>query len=279
MPSTFRLTLEYEGTRYRGFQEQKNARTVAGELRSAIETAVGEKVELGGAGRTDAGVHALAQVAHLRIAKRLGGRESASLLDQVNERLPPDIHVLSLAPAGPRFHARHDARLRSYVYQISRRRTALAKRFVWWIRRPLDVDAMSGAAATLVGRHDFASFCERAEEQTSTLVVVDRVELVADGDLVLVRIAASHFLWKMVRRVVGALVAVGGGELDHSGLETLLETRGTKGARSNSPAAHTARSFSPAEHTAPPSGLFLERVLYDGDAPLGALRAPVPVGS
>jgi tRNA pseudouridine38-40 synthase len=258
---TYRLTIEYEGTRYRGWQEQKNARTVGGEVRQAIEAAAGEKkVELGGSGRTDAGVHALAQVAHLKTVAKLRREE---VLRAVNDALPADIHVLSLEPAGDRFHARHTATSRSYVYQISRRRTALAKRFVWWVRRPLDVGAMRAGASLLSGRHDFARFCEKPLEQTSTIVVVERCEVESAGELVLVRVVASHFLWKMVRRIVGALVEVGGGTLSLADLEALLD-----------PAKPAA--FQPAETTAPPSGLFLERVLYPGDSPLGPLKPVTP---
>lgn len=257
---TYRLTVEYEGTRYRGWQEQKNARTVAGELKRAIEAAVGEKVELGGSGRTDAGVHALAQVAHLKSQSRI---RTDDLRRQVDEALPADIHLLAVEPAGERFHARHAAVARSYVYQISRRRTALAKRFVWWVRRPLDEGAMGGAAARLAGRHDFARFCEKPEEQTSTLVEVVRCEVATEGDLVLVRLVASHFLWKMVRRVVGALVEVGAGALSGDDFAALLTRAPVR--------------FDPAAATAPPSGLFLERVLYPQEAPLAPLRAITPV--
>lgn len=261
---TYRLAIEYEGTRYRGWQEQKNARSVAGELRRAIEEVVGERVELGGAGRTDAGVHALEQIAHLRVGRRLppGARFAA----EVNDRLPAEIHLLAAAPAPERFHARHHAQLRSYLYQVSRRRTALAKRFVWWVRRDLDAGSMAAAAAAIAGRHDFAAFCEQPEEQSSTLVVVERAEVVEAGELILVRIAASHFLWKMVRRLVGALVEVGAGELAAAQLAALIDAP-----------AGAHRAFRPAEHTAPPSGLFLERVIYEGDAPLGALVPAVPV--
>ncbi len=258
---TYRLTVEYEGTRYRGWQEQKNARTVAGELRQAIEGVVGEKVELGGSGRTDAGVHALAQVAHLKTGAKLRREE---VWRSVNDALPADIHLLALEPAGDRFHARHAATSRSYLYQISRRRTALAKRFVWWVRRPLDIGAMRAGAALLAGRHDFARFCEKPQEQTSTVVVVESCEVSTAGELILVRVVASHFLWKMVRRLVGTLVEVGGGTLSLANLEALLDP-----AR---PAAHQ-----PAETTAPPSGLFLERVLYPGDAPLAAARPVTPI--
>jgi tRNA pseudouridine38-40 synthase len=260
---TYRLTLEYEGTRYRGWQEQRDVRTVAGELRRALEPHAGPDFELGGAGRTDAGVHALEQVAHLRCRRRLG--PLAEVVREVAERLPADIHLLRLEPAAGRFHARHDAERRSYLYQVSRRRTALAKRFVWWVRRPLDDGAISRAAAAIAGDHDFAAFCEKPQAQTSTRVVVDEVEVATAGDLVLVRIVASHFLWKMVRRLVGTLVEVGAGELGPDDLSALIA--GTPGAP----------DFRPAEHTAPPSGLFLERVLYAGEPPLGALVAAVPV--
>jgi tRNA pseudouridine38-40 synthase len=259
--TTYRLTLEYDGTRYRGWQEQKNATTVQGELRRALEAFVGAPVELGGSGRTDAGVHALAQVAHLRVPGEL---RVEALRREVNERLPPDIHVLAAARAAERFHARHTAAARSYLYQISRRRTAFAKRFVWWVKRDLDLASLTAAAGELVGRHDFAAFCERPQEQTSTLVELERAEVAAAGDLVLVRVVASHFLWKMVRRVVGALAAAGAGDIAPGDVSRLLR-------------AEPVRGFVPAEATAPPSGLFLERVLYPGDAPLGELAPAIAV--
>jgi tRNA pseudouridine38-40 synthase len=255
---TYRLTIEYEGTRYHGWQEQKNARSVAGELRRAIEEAGASVRELGGSGRTDAGVHALAQVAHLRLAREI---DPEPFRRAVNDQLPADVHVRELVSAPDRFHSRHDAVSRSYLYQISRRRTALAKRFVWWVKRPLDERKMAEAAALLAGRHDFRLFCERPAEQPSTLVVVESAEVATDGALILVRLAASHFLWKMVRRVVGTLVQVGAGELDRRGFESLLAAKAPKSGKGL-----------PAEWTAPPSGLFLERVSYKGDLPVGALR-------
>ena len=269
---TYRLTLEYEGTRYRGWQEQTNARTVAGELRRAIEAVTGPVADLGGSGRTDAGVHALAQTAHLRLGRAV---EPERLRRAVNDGLPPDIHLLRLEPAPERFHARHSAVSRSYLYQISRRRTALAKRFVWWVRRPLDLAAIGRAATLLPGRHDFRHFCEKPQEQTSTVVVVEGVEVVEAGALVLVRLTASHFLWKMVRRIVGALVEVGGGGIGVDELAALLATerRGARGGQGR------AVPGSPAAWTAPPSGLFLERVLYPGDPPLPPLVPAVPVSA
>jgi tRNA pseudouridine38-40 synthase len=258
---TYRLTLEYDGTRFHGWQVQQNARSIAGELQRALDAAGIEVVELGGSGRTDAGVHAIEQVAHLRLRKRV---EPARLQREVNDRLPPDVHVLAVAPAGDRFHARHDAESRSYVYQIATRRTAFHKRFVWWVKQRLDVAAMQDAARLFAGRHDYRAFCERPQEQTSTIVVVEAVEVVEAGDLVLVRIVASHFLWKMVRRIVGALVRVGWGEIGPDEIAALL-------------AEGKAAGVSPAEWTAPPSGLFLERIRYRDDEPLPPLRPVTPV--
>jgi tRNA pseudouridine38-40 synthase len=261
---SYRLDLEYDGTRYGGWQVQQNARSVAGELTRAVASAGAELVELTGSGRTDAGVHALGQVAHLRLAHEI---DPLRLELSLNREIPADIHVRSVRVAAAAFHARHDARRRSYLYQISRRRTAFAKRFVWWVREALDVEAMAAAAAALVGRHDFRAFCEQPAAQSSTIVVVDDVRVVEAGELILVRLSASHFLWKMVRRVVGALVRVGSGELPVDGLARLLDdpARGA-GARI-------------AEWTAPPSGLFLERVEYPGEPPVGEVQPAFDLGS
>lgn len=260
---TYRLILEYEGTRYHGWQEQKNAKSVAGELRRAVVEAGGAVKEIGGSGRTDAGVHALAQVAHLRLARTI---DPEPFRRAVNDLLPPDIHVLSLAAVPNDFHARHSAVARSYLYQISRRRTAFAKRWVWWVKRPLDAGRMVEAASLLPGRHDFVLFCEKPGEQPSTVVVVERAEVVTEGALILVRLVASHFLWKMVRRVVGTLVQVAAGDLDRAAFLALLSAQTPRGKKGL-----------PAEWTAPPSGLFLERVLYPGDAPLGPIAPVTPV--
>jgi tRNA pseudouridine38-40 synthase len=250
----WRLEVEYEGTRYGGWQRQPHARTVQGELTKAAAEFFGAEVEVGGSGRTDAGVHALGQVAHLKLKGRAKGGERSPSARQiqagVNQLLPHDINVLRVAPAAPDFHARHDALARYYLYQISARRTAFAKPFVWWVRDRLDVAAMARACELFRGAHDFRSFCESPETQRSTLVRVEEASVFARGGLILFRVGAGHFLWKMVRRLTGALVEVGRGNLSADGVRALLESY------SNEPAAWTA----------PPSGLFLERVLYEGDA-------------
>lgn len=241
---TWKLTLEYDGTRYRGWQSQKNTdRTVQGALLRAAHELFEEDVSVGGAGRTDAGVHALAQVAHLKARKRLPEIEIERGL---NDRLPFDVNVVSVETAASNFHARHDAVARTYLYRLSRRRTAFDKRLVWWIRDRLDFAAMRDAAKLFEGRHDFASFCENPQGQESTVVVVEKSELLDREHEIHFRIAASHFLWKMVRRLTGTLVEVGRGNLAKADVDRLLKER----------------SAGPAKWTAPPSGLFLEKVTY-----------------
>lgn len=243
----FKLTIEYAGTRYSGWQIQKNARTVQGEIDRAVREATGAtEFELYGSGRTDAGVHALRQVAHLDIDTPL---PPETVRRRVNDALPSDINILRVEKVRHRFHARHDAVARSYIYQIARRRTAFAKPFVWWVKEELDLAAMRAVAAGFVGLHDFQAFSDDDPVDKSTEVLVDSLELHEDGDLILVHIEGSHFIWKMVRRLVGVLVAVGRGEL------TAQQAAGFLGHASELPARLTA----------PASGLFLERVFYPGD--------------
>jgi len=242
-----KLILEYAGTRYSGWQIQKNARTIQGELERAVREATGAPpLELYGSGRTDAGVHALAQVAHLEVDTTL---PPETLRRRINDALPADIHVRRIERVRHRFHARHDAVARRYLYQIARRRTAFAKAFVWWVKDDLDLTAMRAAAARFVGMHDFQSFSDDDPDEKSTAVLLERCDLHEDGDLILVVIEGSHFLWKMVRRVVGVLVEAGRGGLTADDAAALL----------------TRPSPLPARLTAPASGLFLERVFYAGD--------------
>ena len=285
----FKLTIEYAGTRYSGWQIQKNARTIQGEIDRAVRTVTGRSdFELYGSGRTDAGVHALAQIAHLDVSTNV---PSDLLRRRINDELPADINILAADRVPHRFHARHDAVARRYLYQIARRRTAFAKPFVWWVKEPLALDRMRGGARDLVGMRDFKAFAEsargareesesapaadfddarrsarasgggapralsRVDTETdtppkSTIVLVERLDVVEDGDLVLVSIEGSHFLWKMVRRIVGALVEIGRGH---------------------------AMPDEPARFTAPPSGLFLEKVFYKGDPRDVPIRAATPL--
>jgi tRNA pseudouridine38-40 synthase len=246
----WKLTLEYDGTRYSGWQEQRNARTVQGDLRAAVEEYFGTEVELHGAGRTDAGVHAAAQVAHLKVdTKRVPPPET--LLRELNARLPADIAILEAEPVSSRFHARHDAVSRSYVYQISTRKSAFSKRYVWWVKEPLDVSAMDSAARRLAGRHDFVCFgaADPSRPNESTIVVVESASVSVEGDLIAFRIEASHFIWRMVRRLAGVLVRLGTGAITQAQFDTLL-------------AAKCDPRLDVAAWTAPASGLFLDGVRY-----------------
>ena len=264
----FKLTIEYAGTRYSGWQIQKNAKTIQGEIDRAVRTVTGRKdFELYGSGRTDAGVHAAGQIAHLDVSTNL---PAESLRRRLNDELPADINVLAAEQVSHRFHARHDAVGRRYVYQIVRRRTAFAKAFVWWVKEPIDVERMRAAARAFVGMKDFKSFVESdaemeekddARKPRSTVVLIDRLDIVEDGALVLVAIEGSHFLWKMVRRIVGVLVEIGRGGLEPDAAARWLRDE----------------SQAPAALTAPPSGLFLERVYYKHDARDAAVRAITPI--
>jgi len=151
-------------------------------------------------------VHALEQVAHLDIITAI---PPDTLRRRINDALPSDIHVLKIEMVQRRFHARHDAVARSYLYQISRRRTAFAKNFVWWVRDDLDLNRMRQTAERFAGLKDFRSFTDDSADEKSTVVAIERIEMAEDGDLVVVRVEGSHFLWKMVRRMVGVMVDVG----------------------------------------------------------------------
>jgi tRNA pseudouridine38-40 synthase len=259
----FRLLIEYAGTRYSGWQIQKNARTVQGEIDRAVrEVSRRKEFELYGSGRTDAGVHALAQVAHLELYTDL---PPESLRRKINDELPADVHIRAIAKVPHRFHARHDAVSRSYLYQISRRRTAFAKPFVWWVKEPLDVDAMRIAAQAFTGMRDFRAFTDDDPSEKSTVVLVDRLEIAEAGALLLIRVQGSHFLWKMVRRIVGVLAAVGRGELTPDDATSFLTDEPQSGQA-------TAAAL-----TAPAAGLFLEGVYYRGESGPGPLGPVVNI--
>jgi tRNA pseudouridine38-40 synthase len=248
--TTFKVTLEYDGSGYRGWQEQKNARTVMGELRKAVEEVFGSRVEMQGGGRTDAGVHARAQVMHVKVAAEV--RQSPEAIQRrLNDLLPAGIAIVGVERAARNFHARHDAVSRVYVYQISTRKQAFLKKYVWWIKGKLDVAAMQKVAGLLPGRHDFVCFraADSSRPDESTVVVVESAEIEVQDDIILFRIEASHFLWRMVRRIAGVLVKVGAGEISEGDFRKLLEGRSDP-------------KLDVAAWTAPASGLFLEKIRY-----------------
>jgi tRNA pseudouridine38-40 synthase len=250
--TTFKITLEYDGTRYSGWQEQKNARTVMGEVRKAAQQVFAGDLEMQGAGRTDAGVHALGQVMHMKVASEI--RHGPALIARrLNDLLPADIAILGVERAPRNFHARHDAVARVYLYQISRRKQAFTKKYVWWVKDELNIEEMARAASMLAGRHDFVCFCasDPSRPDESTIVEIEGAEIETDGDIIQFRIAGSHFLWRMVRRIVGTLVKVGNREITGEDFRKLLDGR-------------CPAKFDIAAWTAPASGLFLEEIRYNG---------------
>lgn len=252
----YKITLEYDGTSYSGWQKQNNAKSIQGTLITAAQNFLDSPVEIQGAGRTDAGVHALAQVAHLESSRKINPE---TLQIGLNDNLPSSINILQVENAQPRFHARHHAVSRSYLYLIARRRTAFGKRYVWWIKDNLDIKKMQRAIHVFSGFHDFSSFADkRMDKETSTQVNIENVQLKEFDNLIAVRITGSHFLWKMVRRIIGITVENGRGKFTIRDIEQMINS-------------HTDI---PAQFTAPPSGLYLEKVLYEGDT-MPEMKLPI----
>ncbi|MDX9724892.1 MAG: tRNA pseudouridine(38-40) synthase TruA [Bacteroidales bacterium] len=243
----FKLTIEYEGTRYSGWQMQKGGKSIQGEILDACRDLFGGAVsDLYGAGRTDSGVHAIGQTAHLDAETDL---PLLRIRYGINDRLPPDICILHVEDAEPQFHARHDAVARSYIYQISRRRTALGKKYVWWIKDELDVRKMNEVAGHFTGLKNFKSFTDPEQEQASSKVEILHSSVTEHGDMIIYHVIGSHFLWKQVRRMAGVLVEAGRGKIEVSDVISFFRNR----------------SDIPAKLTAPPGGLFLEKVYYRND--------------
>ncbi|MBX9852705.1 MAG: tRNA pseudouridine(38-40) synthase TruA [Cytophagaceae bacterium] len=243
----YKLTIEYDGSRYNGWQVQKGKDTIQGKFfdacRNVFET---EDFEFYGSSRTDAGVHALAQVAHLDVKTSL---KPEIILKRLNETLFADINVLRVEKADNAFNARFDAVARSYVYHISLRRSAFGKSFVWWVKDEIDVQKMKEVAKLYTGFKDFDSFSERTPEEKSTTVEIKHVNIVSEDASVFVHIIGSHFLPKMVRRMVGVMAEAGKGNLSLKEIEEFFQEYSEKAGR----------------YTAPPSGLYLERVYYKGE--------------
>ena len=268
--ASFRLLIEYDGSRFQGWQKQgskqtrEGVRTVAGSLEHAIHEAGLRLVYLGGAGRTDAGVHALGQVAHLHLEAQGAPRpgELRRILDTI---LPQDIAIRDVRSCPPRFHARHDALDRTYLYQISRRRSAFGKPWIWWVKRSINLDRLEEAWMAFQGNQDVSSFSELDSEEDG-YAQIHRVEVVEAGSLILLRVRANHFYRRQVRRMVGAAVACATG--DEEPRRVLEDLRNPTEA---------ANLFWGAK-AAPSSGLFLDTVRYAGDPepgpPKPTLRIP-----
>jgi tRNA pseudouridine38-40 synthase len=242
----FKLTLEYDGSSFVGWQRQASGMSVQQALAEAAFRITGETADVQGAGRTDAGVHALAQVAHVDIAKEIAPEK---LRDALNFHLKPaPIAVLAAERVAPDFHARFSATARAYLYRIVNRRAPLTVDFgrAWRIGTPLDAAAMHDAAQVLVGHHDFTTFRASLCQAPSPVKTVDRLSVHRIGEELQIVAEARSFLHHQIRNFVGTLRLVGEGKWSKDDVAAALE----------------ARDRSRGGPTAPPDGLYLTRVTY-----------------
>jgi len=243
---TIRITVEYDGTRYHGWQRQPNGVTIQEVLEKAAGTIVNSRVKVVGSGRTDAGVHALNQVAHFRTESAL---PAYNLLNGINSRMPADIVVRDLVDADEQFHARYDAKSKIYLYYIYNElvRSPLFDRYSWHVPRRLDIDRMNKAAEYLKGMHDFSSFCAAGGDVIDHVRIVSGISLRQRArGLISISMEADGFLRYMVRNVVGTLVDAGSGKIEPHDVRDIL----------------AAQNRTLAGITAPPRGLFLKEVKY-----------------
>ena len=242
----YKLHLEYDGTPFVGWQMQENRPSVQSCLIEAVKAFSGEDVIPRGAGRTDAGVHALGQVSHFDLAKDW---EPDKVRDALNAQLRPDpISVLNCERAAEDFDARFSAKARHYLYRIVDRRAPLAleRNRAWGVFRPLDAEAMHEAARTLIGNHDFTTFRSTECQAPSPVKTLDRLEISRHGEVIRIEVSARSFLHNQVRSMVGSLKLVGDGKWTKRDLKQALE----------------ARDRNACGQVAPPCGLYLVKVDY-----------------
>jgi tRNA pseudouridine38-40 synthase len=209
-----------------------------------VARALGERPSIFAAGRTDAGVHALGQVVNFKSRSSLPLHE---IRERLNDQLPKDVAVIRVDEVPESFHSRHDARERIYLYRITTRRSAFLKDLAWWVRSKLEIEPMKAAAALLVGHRDFAPFADKDMVPEDSVLTLFDIRIDRTGTLLELRFRAERFLPRMVRRLVGVLVAVGQGKLSPTAAGEIFDNP----------------SQEVAEWTAPPQGLYLEGVLYD----------------
>ena len=247
LKKNYKMVIAYDGTRYKGWQSQKSTDvTIQGKLNHIFSELEGEKVEVQGSGRTDAGVHAAGQVANVRLSVEKPVNE---IKDYVNFYLPEDIGIMEMKEASEAFHARLSAVKKTYCYRIfnSGEPNVFERKWMYTVVEPLDVEAMQEAAVYLEGSHDFAAFCRRRSKKKSTIRTIYRLEIVRKGKEVDIIITGSGFLHNMVRILAGTLTDVGLGERKPLEVRQILES----GIREN------------AGITLPAKGLILQCVEYE----------------
>ncbi|MEQ8665208.1 MAG: tRNA pseudouridine(38-40) synthase TruA [Rhodospirillales bacterium] len=243
----YRLTVEYDGRPFVGWQRQDNGMSVQQALEDAVRGFSGETVTVHGAGRTDAGVHARAQVAHLDIERDM---PPGKVADALNAHLRPHpVAVIGCEFADADFHARFSATGRAYLFRIVNRRAPLSldRGLAWWVPVALDAEAMNTAAQVLVGQHDFSSFRASICQAKSPVKTLDRIDVTRDGDVISIIAEARSFLHNQVRIMTGTLRLVGEGKWTAGDLKAAL----------------AASDRAAAGETAPPDGLYLTAVRYD----------------
>ncbi len=239
----FKLTIEYDGTNFSGWQVQPEARTVERELEEAFSKILQQPVDIVGQGRTDAGVHALGQVGHVDLP---GGTDSEKLIFGVNRIISDEVAIHSIEEVALDFHARFDAASREYEYVLAKRYSPLNRLNSILLPRNLNLDSMKEAAAHILGEHDFAPFSKFNEDNFTTICTVDTSEIIETGNTLIYRIRANRFLRNMVRRLVGTMIKVGEGKLSIDEFEKAL----------SNPESEIATQ------TAPAKGLTLKKVYY-----------------
>ena len=245
----YRLKIQYDGTRYRGWQRQKGTdMTIQGKIERVLSEFLGQETEIHGAGRTDAGVHALEQVAHLHISGA-NPPEPEELRQYLNSYLPEDIRILSADRAGERFHSRLNATGKIYRYHIIKPEAdcVFMRKYAWKVPEPLEVKRMQRAVEYLLGNHDFRSFCSKPSKKKSTVRRIDGIDIEETSREIQITFRGNGFLYNMVRILTGTLVEIGSGKREPEEIQTILE--------------HKERRY--AGETAPARGLFLVKVLYD----------------
>ncbi len=246
----YRLKIQYEGTRYKGWQRQRGneGTTIQGKLETVLSQFAGREIQVDGAGRTDAGVHAVEQIANVHLPEHTAA-SAEELRTYLNTYLPEDIRILDASVAGERFHSRLNAIGKRYCYHLIKadREFVFGRKYAWKMTKPLDVERMREAAGHLLGEHDFRSFCTKAAKKKSTIRRITDIQIRETEEEILLYFEGNGFLYNMVRILAGTLVEVGEGSRTPEEIPEIL----AGGERKN------------AGETAPAKGLFLEKVFYD----------------
>lgn len=242
----YKLTIQYEGTKYNGWQKQGNtSNTIQEKLETVISSITGESVEIIGSGRTDGGVHAKGQICNFKLTKYF---DKEKILEESNKYLPKDIRIILVEEADERFHARLNAKEKEYIYYIDNGKVSdlFKRKYVMRFKEKLDIEKMKTASEYLIGKHDFKSFCQNKKMKKSTIRTIYSINITKEDDIIRISYIGNGFLYNMIRILTGTLIEVGKGKISPEEIVDIIEKK-DRGA---------------AGFTAPPEGLFLQRVIY-----------------